>query len=238
MTNNKHMPEGAPVYAVIASEIRERIVSGVLRPGDLLPSENELRAQYSASRETVRKSLKALENDGFIYSRPGKGYFVCRPAYERFVMELSEDSENTAICHVTVAPSGTEVAAALGMEKKRRVIEIIRVTYRKNRPIACELRYMPYDQGKPTIESDIDYAVFPELLTGKVSAFALHTRMSITAEKVGEKAAGYLECSADSVLLTVRRSLIGPGGEPLGYAIRYMLPVCGGLSAVSGIGLE
>ena len=238
MVNDKYKNEGAPVYAVIAAEIRERIIGGNLRPGDLLPSENELRTRHTASRETVRKSLKELENEGYIYSRPGKGYYVSHPAYSRFSMELEEDSENTAIRHVTVISPSAEIASALEMEKKRRVIEIIRVTYRKNRPIACELRYLPYDQGKPTIESDIDYAVFPEVAVGKTSAFALHTRMNITSEKINEKAAQYLECSTDSVLLTVRRYLIGSDNEPLGYAIRYMLPACGGLSAVSGIGFK
>ena len=64
---------GEPMYMAIAAELKNKIVSGQLCPGDTLPSENELRGLYAASRETVRKSLKELENEGYIYSRPARG---------------------------------------------------------------------------------------------------------------------------------------------------------------------
>ena len=53
--------EHAAAYTAICKDLRNRIFSGSLRPGDLLPSESQLCAEFGVSRETVRKGLKDLE---------------------------------------------------------------------------------------------------------------------------------------------------------------------------------
>ncbi|WP_405087153.1 GntR family transcriptional regulator [Microbispora sp. NBC_01389] len=63
-------------YQLIARELRRRIERGDLGPGDLLPSEAELRWLYDASRNTVRQAFAKLEHEGMIVSRQGKGRFV------------------------------------------------------------------------------------------------------------------------------------------------------------------
>ena len=47
-----------------------------LRAGDRVPSENQLAAAYQVSRQTVRKALAILEQEGYIYAMHGKGTFV------------------------------------------------------------------------------------------------------------------------------------------------------------------
>jgi len=228
---------GEPMYLVIAGELKGKIIAGEFCPGDTLPSENELRGRFAASRETVRKSLKELENEGYIYSRPGKGYFVCKPEYGRFTLDLRED-EDAALRHIAVIVPRAEVAQVLGLDKKKRVIEIVRITHKGGRPSACEMRYLPYSQGQPTIEADIDYAVFPEVAAGKTSAFAFHTEMSISAESAAGKAAQYLECPEGTPLLVLRRYLVSLSGERLGYAVKYILPSSGPLTATTGLLLK
>ncbi|MFI9576050.1 GntR family transcriptional regulator [Microbispora rosea] len=63
-------------YQLIARKLRRRIERGDLGPGDLLPSEAELRWLYDASRNTVRQAFAELEHEGLIVSRQGKGRFV------------------------------------------------------------------------------------------------------------------------------------------------------------------
>lgn len=50
----------------IAAELRRRIARGDFRPGDALPSENELTAELGYSKPTVREALRILENEGLI----------------------------------------------------------------------------------------------------------------------------------------------------------------------------
>ncbi|MCZ4102669.1 GntR family transcriptional regulator [Streptomyces sp. H10-C2] len=65
-----------PIYQRVADDLRGRIVDGSLPPGGQLPTEAELRATYDTTRETVRRGLALLINEGLIVSRRPKGYFV------------------------------------------------------------------------------------------------------------------------------------------------------------------
>lgn len=60
----------------IAADLRRRITTGALLPGDALPSERELGEQYEASRGTIRRALGLLVNEGLVTSRTGLGHFV------------------------------------------------------------------------------------------------------------------------------------------------------------------
>ena len=63
----KQPSEQTPVYAVVHASLRTQIFTGQYRPGDLLPSESHLCQEFGASRETVRRGLQQLENEGREY---------------------------------------------------------------------------------------------------------------------------------------------------------------------------
>jgi len=79
-----------PMYRRIAQELRERIESGILNPGEQLPTEVELVETYGASRNTIRDAVKWLATRGLVESRPGQGTFVTQ-RFEPFVTTLSAD---------------------------------------------------------------------------------------------------------------------------------------------------
>jgi GntR family trehalose operon transcriptional repressor len=60
----------------ISLEIQSAIINQLYLPGDLLPSENELAKKYQVSRETIRKALALLMENGFIQKQQGKGSIV------------------------------------------------------------------------------------------------------------------------------------------------------------------
>jgi GntR family transcriptional regulator len=68
-----------PKYQEIADKLRAQINSGALGPGQRLPSEPDLAAEYDASRNTVRLALALLINQGLVVSRQGLGTFVLEP---------------------------------------------------------------------------------------------------------------------------------------------------------------
>jgi GntR family trehalose operon transcriptional repressor len=63
-------------YSNLYNTLHSMIKDGTLKSGDKLPSENELMAEYGISRDTVRKSLQLLLENGFITKIRGKGSFV------------------------------------------------------------------------------------------------------------------------------------------------------------------
>lgn len=71
----KKMDQRQPKYFQLMTDLKEKMSKGEILPGDKLPSENELSAAYQISRQTVRKALSILENEGYIYAVHGKGTF-------------------------------------------------------------------------------------------------------------------------------------------------------------------
>ena len=68
--------DSRPIYEQIADNFRRQIQSGILRPGDKLPSVRELSAQLTINPNTIQRSYRELEKDGWVQSEPGKGSFV------------------------------------------------------------------------------------------------------------------------------------------------------------------
>ena len=66
-----------PIYAQIVDGFKEQITSGVLLPGDKLPSVRELAMQLAINPNTIQRSYRQLEMEGWTVSVPGKGCFVC-----------------------------------------------------------------------------------------------------------------------------------------------------------------
>ncbi|HEY2257605.1 MAG TPA: GntR family transcriptional regulator [Variovorax sp.] len=59
------------VFEEICEQIRNRLSSGVLKPGDKLPAERELALEFKVSRPAVREALRTLEISGVVSLRKG-----------------------------------------------------------------------------------------------------------------------------------------------------------------------
>lgn len=69
----------APKYRFIADMLRREAESGRYRDGGLLPTERQLCERFAVSRQTVRRALFILEEEGRITRRQGSGSYLCRP---------------------------------------------------------------------------------------------------------------------------------------------------------------
>ena len=67
---------GIPVSAQIAEQIKYRVVSGALAPGERLPSVRSLAEELRLNPTTVARVYRQLEADGVIYTQAGSGTFV------------------------------------------------------------------------------------------------------------------------------------------------------------------
>jgi len=65
-----------PIYLQLAENMHADITSGKYSPDSQLPPEEELGRNFDVSRDTIRSTLKKLENEGLIYRIRGKGTFV------------------------------------------------------------------------------------------------------------------------------------------------------------------
>ena len=72
-------------YKGIADALRTRLAGGEFPPGSSLPSEAQLCAEYRVSRNTLRRSLDQLANEGLIVAQPGRGRVVPLAASDALV---------------------------------------------------------------------------------------------------------------------------------------------------------
>ena len=87
-----------PISDQIIDQIKGLIVSGVMKPGEKVLSVRDLAANLTVNPNTVQKAYRNLEQQGYIYTSPGRGTFV-------------SDAED-------IAPSSEEIRRAEGHLKE------------------------------------------------------------------------------------------------------------------------
>lgn len=66
----------APIYEQLREQLRWQITMGFLAPDEPLPSVRTLSAELGINPNTIQKAYREMEQEGLIYSRPGRGSFV------------------------------------------------------------------------------------------------------------------------------------------------------------------
>jgi GntR family transcriptional regulator len=70
---------GVPIYRQIQDQIRFGIASGLLRPGDQLPTVRGLAVELKKNPNTIIKAYSELEREGLLTTEQGSGTFVGLP---------------------------------------------------------------------------------------------------------------------------------------------------------------
>ena len=83
-----------PIYLQICDLIREKIDSGEIVIGSRIWSESDIMEKFAVSRNTARKALETLQNEGIVSRIQGKGSFVSQPKVDyglQYLMSFSEE---------------------------------------------------------------------------------------------------------------------------------------------------
>jgi len=105
-----------PIYLQIVDGLRQQIQTGILQPGDRLPSVRELAAELSINPNTIQRSYRELESSGWTVSIPGKGNFVCEPpeGTGKEKQKLLEEFDQAAKKLLSLGISVRELQARIG----------------------------------------------------------------------------------------------------------------------------
>ena len=87
--------DSRPVYEQICEKIKNLIVSGVIKSGDKIMSVRDMAAALTINPNTIVKAYKQLEQEGYIYSIQGRGYFVAEKSFARSSTKIETLTENT-----------------------------------------------------------------------------------------------------------------------------------------------
>jgi GntR family transcriptional regulator len=210
-----------PRYREIEQALRARIAS--LRPGDAIPSDAELVAEFGVSRMTARAAVSVLADEGLITREPGRGTFVAEQPHHRradslvsFSNEMRRQgrvpSSQLVLREVRAATAAERTD--LGLRDGQRVVALRRIRLADGEPIALEDVTLPERCGAAVMTADLEAGSLHEALirAGFVLARGYAT---LTAEAATAEDARLLGVRTRDPLLVERRVVRDDHGRPL-----------------------
>jgi GntR family transcriptional regulator len=208
-----------PQYRQIEQALRERIAS--LRPGDPLPSDAELVAEFGVSRMTARNAMQRLIDDGLVRREPGRGSFVSQTAAHRRANRLMTFSHemrragrvpSSRILTRVVRPSSAGEAEALGLRPRQPVVHLRRLRLADDQTIALESAVLVADTASAVLTADLEGGSLHETLTR--AGFGLRRGTgTIGAARATAEDARLLGIRVGDPLLVERRTIADDDGR-------------------------
>lgn len=141
-----------PLYYQLKERLKESIDGGRWVPGDKIPSENQLMDQYSVSRNTAKKAIEELVQEGALYRIQGKGTFVAKPKLQQSLMgfysfskvlkEKGMNPKDIILAIKEVTPT-SKVKEGLQLTNDENVIEMKRLRCADDEPYILESSFIP-----------------------------------------------------------------------------------------------
>ncbi|MBS4192057.1 GntR family transcriptional regulator [Bacillus sp. FJAT-49705] len=141
-----------PLYHQLMERIKGSIEKGHWTPGDKIPSENQLMDQFGVSRNTSKKAIEELVQEGILYRIQGKGTFVAKPKLQQSLMGfysfskvLKENGLNPKdiILKIEEVTPTSKIREALQLREDEHVIEMKRLRCANNEPYILESSFIP-----------------------------------------------------------------------------------------------
>ncbi len=141
-----------PMYRNIADAIRNKISIGELKVGEALPTEAQLREEFSVSRVTVRQALKLLVENDELESVQGSGTYVKESKVNYDIFQQSNFQEKWAHLDVVtrsdvlafeVKPCSLAMSEHLDIKEGELVFYVKRVRFIDDNPITVEETWLP-----------------------------------------------------------------------------------------------
>ncbi len=104
-------------YQVIAAEIRRRIESGELAPGDRVPSTRALVREFGVAMATATKALQVLQQQNLVHARAGVGTVVGSSRTQVRARQTSPELSRDEVVRMAIAIADAEGLAALSMRR-------------------------------------------------------------------------------------------------------------------------
>lgn len=214
-----------PIYLAVAKTIREKILNGEYLPGDMIPTEKELCAQFGATRATVRKGLNELENLGFIHTTPGKGCSVLPPKMNQFMYEIRDEYPECTIDPIRVKriSPNAEIKRALRLQDGEKAVECTRIVRYRGLAFVVDHNFAPNDPSRTLEELANECSVFPKINARSEKPYAFFVHTYINAELPPKRIAELMEIEPDRPLIVVTRFLVGPDNMRRAYGRKYIL---------------
>ena len=132
-------------------------------------------------------------------------------------------------------PETERLQELLDIPANRKVIEFSQISRDgEGQPVAYDVKFVPYARAYPSVESEIRYAVLPDLTFAKLSSFSVYSQITVTAVAAEGEPARALECPEGTPLLLIEQIFLQQDGSRVGVQHHYSRAPRGKLTGTSG----
>ena len=198
-----------------------------LKPGQSIPTERELCEIQGVSRMTVNKAIMSLVNEGLVYREQGKGTFVSIAKVNREISQLKSFTEQmlengviskTKILSFKVIEATKKYRLELKMpEDENKIIEIKRLRFSDEQPVAIEIAWLPYYLFKGMTREMIEDKSLYEIFREKYGYYPDKAKQTIEPTMLNEYESKLLNQEKSALALIFRRTTYLENETPIEY---------------------
>jgi GntR family transcriptional regulator len=234
---NRQRLDKQPPSRVIADDLRNKIESGDLAPGDKLPSERELAGQYGTARNTAREAVRLLAEAGLVIAEHGRGSFVrpitplirlgndrYSPKYREsglspFLLECAKQGKTGRfeVLSIERVQPPAEVATRLNVSPHTKsVLRRENVFYADDDPVHRVTTYVPWSIAKGTglLQEEVPHPYGIHGVLEDQHHTMTRIREEISTRMPRPEEISHLQLRPGVPVLDVLHTSIDQGGEP------------------------
>ena len=218
-----------PLYFLIESILKDKILSGHLEPGQKLPTEQEMIAQFGVSRITIRSALSHLESAGLVVKHPAKGTFVADniPLKKQLIYtgNLSRiiadgrkyDTHPVGITRLKIGETRTpgDIRQFFDLKNEDEISRVQRVRHLDGIPICYLENFLRREHGEKIDLKELSAKTMPEVLRSRLGFTFGRGELFIEAMPADPDIASFLECHAFDTIIFSQIYYWFPGNKPL-----------------------
>ena len=203
-----------PFYQQLYIILRDNIISGHWKPGDMLPSETELIEQFDVSRITVRQALELLVEESLIYRRRGRGTFVAVPGIEQGlnrIVSFTEDMRRrglhpgTEVISASVIPAPQEIAEKLKVPVGEDLARYERLRLADGEPMSVEIAHLVLRFCPGILDKNYTKRPLREELEKTYNIYLVRAHQTIHATLAGKELSKQLLVPVNAPLFYIER---------------------------------
>ncbi|MFC7319516.1 trehalose operon repressor [Halobacillus campisalis] len=200
-------------YIVIYNDLVQMIQHGEFMSGDTLPSEHELSDQFSTSRETIRKALNLLSQNGYIQKVRGKGSVVLDhnkfefpvsglTSFKELSDQLGQDSK-THVHEVFVESANNKLRERLNCSKEVKIWKVSRSREINGERIILDKDFIREDIVPSITKSIAENSIY-EYIENELGLEISFAKKEILVEPVTEEDEKYLDVEGHTQMVVIR----------------------------------
>jgi len=220
-----------PLYQQLKTKIKDSIISGQLKQGDKIQTEEELSKVYNVSRITVRSAISELVDEGMLVKKQGKGTFVSRTKIDREIIKFLSFSSACRVKGLTPSSKVTkkdiidptkDQIDSLKLGKNDKLIRMQRIRFANDEPIMVENNYFSYNNYSFLLDEEHLNNSLYEVLSKKYNITPSKGVSSIEIAKAAEDEAEYLKIHKGSSLLLIKGVVYDEKNIPIHISEEYI----------------